>query len=232
MSKLMTLYMVFEALKEERISLTDKIKVSRQASQKGGSKMFLNEGQKVSIEDILRGIIIHSGNDACIAIAEALKVNAVVKSCNVLENELAPLRELQLPGNRPHTLLRDPQKVAERQGAHDSLHPQVLELLLDHPFVLPRPGRLHRVDREDDIELAALQRERRSSGLVGRGARPRPPATPQCACNLRQRAQADTPPGHREEPAQSHQSHLSSGASANSFGGASAECAAPEERAK
>ena len=72
MSKLMTLYMVFEALRDRRLHLTDIIKVSKLAASKGGSKMFLNEGQLVSIEDIIRGIIIHSGNDACIAIAEAL----------------------------------------------------------------------------------------------------------------------------------------------------------------
>ncbi len=72
MSKLMTLYMVFDALRDKRLNLTDKIKVSKIASKKGGSKMFLNEGQLVSIEDIIRGIIIHSGNDACIAIAEAM----------------------------------------------------------------------------------------------------------------------------------------------------------------
>lgn len=72
MSKLMTLYMVFDALRHERLLLTDMIKVSAKASRKGGSKMFLNEGQMVSIEDIIRGIIIHSGNDACIAIAETL----------------------------------------------------------------------------------------------------------------------------------------------------------------
>ena len=72
MSKLMTLYMIFDALRDKRLSLTDMIKVSKNASSKGGSKMFLHEGQLVSIEDIIRGIIIHSGNDACIAIAEAL----------------------------------------------------------------------------------------------------------------------------------------------------------------
>lgn len=72
MSKLMTLYMVFDALRDERILLTDVIKVSKTASKKGGSKMFLNQGQKVTIENIIRGIIIHSGNDACIAIAETL----------------------------------------------------------------------------------------------------------------------------------------------------------------
>ena len=72
LSKLMTLYMIFDALRDERILLTDKIRISKIAAEKGGSKMFLNEGQLVSVEDIIRGIIIHSGNDACIAIAEAL----------------------------------------------------------------------------------------------------------------------------------------------------------------
>lgn len=72
MSKLMTLYMIFDALRDERILLSDMIRVSKKASQKGGSKMFVNEGQKVSIENIIRGIIIHSGNDACIAVAETL----------------------------------------------------------------------------------------------------------------------------------------------------------------
>ena len=84
MSKLMTLYMVFDALQDKRILMTDIIKVSKNASQKGGSKMFLNEGQDVSIEDIIRGIIIHSGNDACIAIAETLSgtENAFAKDMN------------------------------------------------------------------------------------------------------------------------------------------------------
>ncbi len=72
MSKLMTLYMVFDALKNERLSLSDKFRVSKKASQKGGSKMFLKEGEIVSVENIIRGIIVQSGNDACIAIAEAM----------------------------------------------------------------------------------------------------------------------------------------------------------------
>ena len=72
MSKLMTLLIVFEALKTERISLSDKFRVSKYASKKGGSKMFLREGELVSVENLIRGIIIHSGNDACIVIAEGL----------------------------------------------------------------------------------------------------------------------------------------------------------------
>ncbi|MEC7489708.1 MAG: D-alanyl-D-alanine carboxypeptidase family protein, partial [Pseudomonadota bacterium] len=72
MSKLMTIYMVFERLKKGLISLDDEFPVSRKAWRKGGSKMFVLVGDKVKVSDLLRGIIVQSGNDACIVIAEAL----------------------------------------------------------------------------------------------------------------------------------------------------------------
>ena len=72
MSKLMTLVMIFESLKNNRINLDDKLRVSKKASLKGGSKMFLREGELVSIENLIKGIIVHSGNDACIVIAEGI----------------------------------------------------------------------------------------------------------------------------------------------------------------
>tara|TARA_X000001036_G_scaffold35388_1_gene28748 strand:- start:2917 stop:4083 length:1167 start_codon:yes stop_codon:yes gene_type:complete len=72
MSKLMTLWMVFEALDQGKISLQDELVVSKKAWKKGGSKMFLRQGEKVSIENLLRGVIIQSGNDACIVLAEGL----------------------------------------------------------------------------------------------------------------------------------------------------------------
>ena len=72
MSKLMTLYMVFEALESGRISMEDKFRTSKRASAMGGSKMFLREGGLVRIEDLIRGVIIQSGNDAAVALAEAL----------------------------------------------------------------------------------------------------------------------------------------------------------------
>ena len=70
MSKLLTVYYVFKKLNNGEILLTDKFKVSKKAWKKGGSKMFINENSLVSIEDLLRGIIVQSGNDACITIAE------------------------------------------------------------------------------------------------------------------------------------------------------------------
>ncbi|WP_138934392.1 D-alanyl-D-alanine carboxypeptidase family protein [Roseovarius arcticus] len=72
MSKLMTLYVTFEAIRDGRLSLDEKLPVSRHAMSYGGSTMFLDTTDRVSVEDLLRGIIVLSGNDACAVIAEAL----------------------------------------------------------------------------------------------------------------------------------------------------------------
>ncbi len=72
MSKIMTTYMVFEQLKDGRLKLDDEFLVSEAAWRKGGSKMFVEVGKKVRIEDLLRGVIVQSGNDACIVLAEGL----------------------------------------------------------------------------------------------------------------------------------------------------------------
>lgn len=72
MSKLMTLYVAFEALREGRLSMSETLSVSQQAMSYGGSTMFLDTTDKVTVEDLLRGIIVLSGNDACVVIAEAL----------------------------------------------------------------------------------------------------------------------------------------------------------------
>lgn len=72
MSKLMTAYLVFERLKNGSLALDATFPVSREASRKGGSKMFLSEGSQAKLEDLIRGIVIQSGNDACIVVAEGL----------------------------------------------------------------------------------------------------------------------------------------------------------------
>jgi serine-type D-Ala-D-Ala carboxypeptidase (penicillin-binding protein 5/6) len=72
MSKLMTVYMVLERLKDGRLHLDDELSVSEKAWRKGGSKMFVEVGKRVRVEDLLHGIIIDSGNDACIVVAENL----------------------------------------------------------------------------------------------------------------------------------------------------------------
>ncbi len=72
MSKLMTSYMVFEAIKDGRLTLEDELPVSEKAWRKQGSKMFVMVGDKVKVDDLLKGVIVQSGNDACIVLAEGL----------------------------------------------------------------------------------------------------------------------------------------------------------------
>ena len=72
MSKLMTAYMLFDALKRGDVKLTDTFHVSQKAWAIQGSKMFVDIDSDVKIEDLIRGMVIQSGNDACIVIAEGL----------------------------------------------------------------------------------------------------------------------------------------------------------------
>ena len=72
MSKLMTLYMAFEAIRDGRLSTEERLPVSQKAMSYGGSTMFLDTTDRVRVIDLLRGIIVLSGNDACAVIAEAL----------------------------------------------------------------------------------------------------------------------------------------------------------------
>lgn len=72
MSKLMTLYVAFEALRDGRLSLDERLPVSQHAMSYGGSTMFLDTTDRVRVEELLRGIIVLSGNDACAVLAEAL----------------------------------------------------------------------------------------------------------------------------------------------------------------
>ena len=97
MSKLLTVYYVFKQLKEGNITLNDKFTVSKKAWKKGGSRMFLKLNSEVSIEDLLRGIIVQSGNDACITIAEgfsgseenfAIELNNLAKDLGLKDSNI------------------------------------------------------------------------------------------------------------------------------------------------
>lgn len=72
MTKLMTMYLLFERLKKGSLSLEDTFRVSEAAWRKGGSKMFVKVGDRVSVEDLIRGIVVQSGNDATIVVAEGI----------------------------------------------------------------------------------------------------------------------------------------------------------------
>lgn len=72
MSKTMTMYMVFDALKKGKLALDTELNVSEKAWRMGGSKMFVEVNNKVKVEDLIRGVIVQSGNDATIVLAEGI----------------------------------------------------------------------------------------------------------------------------------------------------------------
>jgi D-alanyl-D-alanine carboxypeptidase (penicillin-binding protein 5/6) len=72
LTKLMTAYLAFAALRQNAIALDQTVQVSVHAWRAGGSRMFIEPARPVSVEDLLYGMIVQSGNDACIALAEAI----------------------------------------------------------------------------------------------------------------------------------------------------------------
>lgn len=72
MTKMMTVHMLFKYIKDGSVSMDDTFHVSEKAWRKGGSKMFVEVNSNVSVSDLLHGIIVQSGNDAAIVVAEGL----------------------------------------------------------------------------------------------------------------------------------------------------------------
>ena len=72
LTKLMTAYLVFAALKEKKLTLEQQVSVSERAWRSPGSRMFIEPRKPVSVDELIRGMIVQSGNDACIALAEQL----------------------------------------------------------------------------------------------------------------------------------------------------------------
>jgi D-alanyl-D-alanine carboxypeptidase (penicillin-binding protein 5/6) len=71
-TKLMTAYVVFHALSQDEIKLDDTVSVSEKAWRTGGSRMFIEPNMQVTVEDLIRGMVVQSGNDASVALAEHL----------------------------------------------------------------------------------------------------------------------------------------------------------------
>ena len=90
MSKLMTIEFLFSRIKDGRVKLTDTFPVSERAWRTQGSKMFVELNSRISVESLIRGIIIQSGNDACVVVAEALggTFEGFVNMMNKRANEL------------------------------------------------------------------------------------------------------------------------------------------------
>jgi len=73
--KLLTLFLVFDAIDQGQVLLEDKVWISKKAWRTGGSKMFVRQGNRVPLVELIKGIAVVSGNDACVAVAEFLQGN-------------------------------------------------------------------------------------------------------------------------------------------------------------
>ncbi len=121
LTKLMTAYLVFSALKAGRLALGQQLPVSERAWRMQGSKMFVALGSTVSVEDLIRGMIIQSGNDACIVLAEGVagSEEAFVVQMNQMARQLGLTHSVfqncdgwPLPGH--HMSVRDIATLATR----------------------------------------------------------------------------------------------------------------------
>lgn len=90
LTKLMTLYLTFQALKNNQIHLTDNVRISKKAWATGGSRMFVKEGSLVSVQELMNGIVVASGNDASTALAQYVGGNEAtfVTMMNVTAKQL------------------------------------------------------------------------------------------------------------------------------------------------
>ena len=113
-TKIMTSYLAFTELKNKTLDLKDKVLVSKNAWKTGGSKMFIEVGKKVSVDDLLHGIITSSGNDASVAMAEhisgneetfAIYMNQMADSLGM--NDTSYANSTGLPNDDLYTTARD-----------------------------------------------------------------------------------------------------------------------------
>ncbi len=128
MSKLMTLDLLFQRLKDGRVKLTDKFPVSEEAWRTGGSKMFVKVGNSVPVEDLIRGVIIDSGNDACIVIAEGVG-GTVAGFVNMMNRRATELGLTDSHFVNPDGL---PEPPGQLMSAHD-LATLTRDIIMDYP---------------------------------------------------------------------------------------------------
>lgn len=121
MSKMMTAYLVYDALRDGRITLDTKFPVSKKAWQTGGSKMFVQINDTIRVEDLLRGLLIQSGNDAAVVLAEGLAGSEAAFADRM--NEMAKKLDMNashfvtsngLPDPEHYSTARDLSILAER----------------------------------------------------------------------------------------------------------------------
>jgi D-alanyl-D-alanine carboxypeptidase (penicillin-binding protein 5/6) len=119
-TKIMTTYLVYQALREGQITLADEVLISEKAWRMEGSKMFVEVGEKVKLEALLKGVIIQSGNDATVALAEhvagtesafAQLMNSQAKALGLTASHF--VNSTGWPHPQQYTTARDTAKLAQ-----------------------------------------------------------------------------------------------------------------------
>ncbi len=127
----MTLFLIFDALQQGAVQLTDEVVISKMVTQKEGSTMYLHEGEKVALVELIKGIAVVSGNDACVAIAEGV----FGSEQNLVDKMNQKLRDLKLqntqfqtvdgwPASEQYTTAYDMMMLAH---AYIQEHPEALQ---------------------------------------------------------------------------------------------------------
>ena len=158
LAKVMTLFLIFDALEQGSVHLNDEVVISKKAAQKEGAKMYLREGEKTPLVELIKGIAIVSGNDACVAVAEVLfggeqalvdKMNQKLRDLNLQDSKFQTVDGWPAPEQyttaydmallarayiREHPEALQYHKLKEFTHADIVLHNRN-ELILQDPFV-------------------------------------------------------------------------------------------------
>jgi D-alanyl-D-alanine carboxypeptidase (penicillin-binding protein 5/6) len=137
-TKIMTLFIVAEALEGEEIGLDDTVVTSARASKIGGSQVYLAEGEEITVRELLKAVSIHSANDACVALSEHISgvVEAFVDRMNDRAHELGMESTIF---HTPHGLPPAPGQEPDMTTARD-IGIMSRELILKHPMILEYTG--------------------------------------------------------------------------------------------
>ncbi|MBM7555263.1 D-alanyl-D-alanine carboxypeptidase family protein [Halanaerobacter jeridensis] len=133
-TKIMTMLLVMEALEEDRIKLTDQIMVSEHAASMGGSQIWLEPGEKMELEELLKAVAIVSANDACVAIAEYL----CGREEEFIEQMNLKAKELGMKNTKFYNTNGLPIKGDKEKGNYTTAHDIALmtKELLQYPQIL------------------------------------------------------------------------------------------------
>ena len=148
LTKIMTLYLIFQALKQGRIHLEDQVFISQDAWRTGGSRMFIQVGTRVPLKELINGIAIVSGNDACVAAAEYLSgsVQTFVGAMNVQAQKLGMThtRFLSVDGLPMDGQLTTARDMATLDRAFIQTFPEALKYTSTKEFTFNKIQQLNR----------------------------------------------------------------------------------------